>query len=203
MGDESEDPSERVNPRTRRVRQVVLDAAVEVLLELGPDQVTASAVAERADVARTTIYRHWPDQGSLLLAAIDCLASPRWFQPSDEGVLAVDLRSTLMSLCFRLTTRETRLVFGALASQAAQSETFTTAQQQFVSHLTQPIESVLETARERGAVDGELDCELQASMLAAPILHRHLMLYVDPTEDLVDAILSTWLAVHDRDPLPE
>ncbi len=51
---------DRVNPRTRRVRKLILDTATEVLLEQGAFDVTVYRVAERADVARTTIYRHWP-----------------------------------------------------------------------------------------------------------------------------------------------
>ena len=41
----------RVNPRTRRVRHAILDAAFDVLLTEGAECVTATRVAERADVA--------------------------------------------------------------------------------------------------------------------------------------------------------
>ena len=186
----------RMNPRTRRVRQVILDAAVGVLLTDGAEHVTATRVADRADVARTTIYRHWPDQARLLLATIDAVTSPD-HPPPDDGVLDRDLRSALRNLRTRLVMHETRQVFGALASRADRDEGFAEAQRRFVGQLVRPVAAVLEAARERGEADRELDCQTEAALLAGPVLHQHLMLHADATDGLIDAVVARWLAVHD------
>ena len=186
----------RMNPRTRRVRQVILDAAVELLLTDGPDQVSPTRVADRADVARTTIYRHWPDHASLLLATIDAVASPH-HRPPGVGVLARDLRSSLENLRTRLVVHESRPLFGALASHSHHDEVFAAAQRRFVEQLVRPVAAVLEAARERGEVDGVLDCQLEATLLAGPVLHHHLMLHADISDDLIETVLARWLVVHD------
>jgi AcrR family transcriptional regulator len=49
-------------------RQRITVAAVELHQELGPAQTSISAVAERAGVQRLTVYRHFPDELSLLRA---------------------------------------------------------------------------------------------------------------------------------------
>jgi AcrR family transcriptional regulator len=49
-------------------RQRIVDAAVELHGELGPALTSMSAVAERAGVQRNTLYAHFPDERSLLLA---------------------------------------------------------------------------------------------------------------------------------------
>jgi AcrR family transcriptional regulator len=49
----------------RRNRERLLDAAVEVILEVGGDP-PRDAVATRAEVGIGTLYRHFPDQQSLL-----------------------------------------------------------------------------------------------------------------------------------------
>src|SRR6476619_2861720 len=49
-------------------RQRIVDAAVELHGELGPPLTSMSAVAERAGVQRNTLYAHFPDERSLLLA---------------------------------------------------------------------------------------------------------------------------------------
>ena len=162
------------------------------MLERGADQVTAVNVAERADVARTTIYRHWPDQASLLLATIDDFGTPT-FEPSMEGDLEVDLRDSVAKLAQRLAARKTRLVFSALATHAHHSETFAVAQQNFVRHLANPIQMVLEASIERGDLASTCDCEFEASLLAAPILHQHFMLYGELSADLVNAVVDSWL----------
>ncbi len=186
----------RVNPRTRRVRHAILDAAFDVLLTEGAECVTATRVAERADVARTTIYRHWPDQASLLLATIDTVTSPHHPSP-DLGVLDRDLRSALENLRTRLVVHETRAVFGALASHAHHDQAFAAAQRRFVEQLVQPVAALLEAARTRGDVRAGMDCQLEAMLLAGPIVHHHLMLHADIPDELIDDVVGRWLAVHD------
>lgn len=49
-------------------RQRIVEAAVELHGSLGPARTTFSMVAERAGVQRHTLYAHFPDERSLLLA---------------------------------------------------------------------------------------------------------------------------------------
>lgn len=49
-------------------RERIVVAAVELHEELGPAQTTISALAERAGVQRLTVYRHFPDEVSLIAA---------------------------------------------------------------------------------------------------------------------------------------
>lgn len=49
-------------------RERIVAAAVELHEELGPSQTTISALAERAGVQRLTVYRHFPDELSLIAA---------------------------------------------------------------------------------------------------------------------------------------
>jgi AcrR family transcriptional regulator len=49
-------------------RQRIVDAAVALHGEIGPARSSLSQVAERAGVQRNTLYAHFPDERSLLLA---------------------------------------------------------------------------------------------------------------------------------------
>ena len=196
MVSRSEPDIVRMNPRTRRVQQVILDASVEVLLTDGAEHVTAARVADRADVARTTIYRHWPDQASLLLATIDAVTAPH-HSPPDDGVLDRDLRAALANLRTRLLKHKTRLVFGALASRAHRDEGFAAAQRRFIVQLEWPVAAVLEAARKRGEVGAEMDCQAEATLLAGPVLHNHLLTYSEVTDALIEAVVKGWLAAHE------
>ena len=49
-------------------RQRIVEAAVELHGTLGPARTSMSAVAEKAGVQRNTLYRHFPDERSLLHA---------------------------------------------------------------------------------------------------------------------------------------
>lgn len=57
----------RRDPRSEAAHAATLRAATELLLERGPHAVTIEAVATRAGVAKTTIYRRWSGRGALLI----------------------------------------------------------------------------------------------------------------------------------------
>ena len=67
------------NRQVRRTRARVLEAAHRLLAQEGPDAVTHLRVAEAADVARATVYRHWPDRIDLLVDLLESGASPPVF----------------------------------------------------------------------------------------------------------------------------
>ena len=52
----------------QQTRERITEAAVELHGSLGPARTTISAIAQRADVQRATVYRHFPDEESLFAA---------------------------------------------------------------------------------------------------------------------------------------
>ena len=52
----------------QRTRARIVDAAEALHRTVGPAHATISAIAERANVTRTTVYRHFPDDETLFLA---------------------------------------------------------------------------------------------------------------------------------------
>src|SRR5213594_2178768 len=57
-------------PRSQRARRAVLDAARALFEKGGYAAATVEAVAVRAGVAKTTIYRWWPNRASLLVEVL-------------------------------------------------------------------------------------------------------------------------------------
>jgi AcrR family transcriptional regulator len=49
-------------------RRRITESAVELHEELGPAQTSISAIADRAGVRRSTVYRHFPDEDALFAA---------------------------------------------------------------------------------------------------------------------------------------
>ena len=61
----------QIDARVERSQRVVRDAAVAELAAAGWGGLTIDAVAARAGVARSTVYRHWPDKLSLVVDALE------------------------------------------------------------------------------------------------------------------------------------
>jgi len=60
-----------VDPRVERSRLVIRQAALDELGAVGYGAFTIESVAARAGVARSTIYRHWPDKLALIVDAFE------------------------------------------------------------------------------------------------------------------------------------
>src|SRR5437764_14629185 len=54
--------------RQDQTRQRIIEAAIELHQTIGPAATTVSEIAERAEVGRVTVYRHFPDEPSLARA---------------------------------------------------------------------------------------------------------------------------------------
>lgn len=72
-------------------RQRIVEAAVELHSSVGPATTTLSMLAERAGVQRHTIYAHFPDERSLLLAC-SALTIERDAPPDAASWRAIDDR---------------------------------------------------------------------------------------------------------------
>ncbi len=63
-------------PRSEAAEAAILDAAIEQLAEKGYSGFSIEAVAARAGVAKTTIYRRWPGKDELVFDAISLVKGP-------------------------------------------------------------------------------------------------------------------------------
>ncbi len=60
----------RGRPRRAGADEEILTVALSMLREKGYRDLTVDAVAERAGVAKTTVYRRWPSKGAMIAAAL-------------------------------------------------------------------------------------------------------------------------------------
>ena len=86
----------REDPRPARSRARLLAAATALLRSGGPSAVTIDAVTRGANVARATLYRHFPSGNDLLAAAFHSLIPPAPVPP-EEGSLADRLTALVLA----------------------------------------------------------------------------------------------------------
>jgi len=187
------------NPRTTRIRDIVLPSVIELLLAEGAGAVTALRVSERAGVARSTIYQHWPAQDTLLLDAIDRIMIPH-VATSITDNLEDDLTTALTNLRKRITKRPFRALFATLLDHANRDRAFVAAQHRFVKGVLQPIHDILTAARQRGDLPLTVDVDEAAAQLAGPVLTQHIMLRTTISDDLITNTTRHFVFQHDQGP---
>jgi AcrR family transcriptional regulator len=106
-------PPGRGRPRDDAREQAILDAALDLLVEVGFERMSMMAVATRARASKATIYRRWPGKVELVVDAIRRrrAATP---VPPDAGSLRADLLAWLREMCAMLTQGNAALMPGIL-----------------------------------------------------------------------------------------
>src|SRR4051794_31956429 len=94
-------------PASRRGRRlsedrsdVILEAVLELMEELGYDQLRMQDIADRANVGLSTIYRRWPTKQEVVAAALQCKqASAIWPTTTDARA---DVKAVLVEMADKL-----------------------------------------------------------------------------------------------------
>ncbi|WP_194922513.1 TetR/AcrR family transcriptional regulator [Catenulispora pinisilvae] len=104
-------PLPLVERKQRQARQRIIEAARELFLERGFDGVSVGDIAERAEVGRTTFFRHFGDKQEVVFAneqeLLDTIAAAGQADavpaPRDATEALEQLRPVLLALCTQAT----------------------------------------------------------------------------------------------------
>ena len=97
-------------------RQAILDAAIELLAEVGYDRMSMDALADRAHAGKATIYRHWAGKAEVVVEAVRCRKCDDFIAPPDTGSLRGDLLATLNHSRESFTVEDSSLLVGMVSA---------------------------------------------------------------------------------------
>ncbi|MGW6982237.1 TetR/AcrR family transcriptional regulator [Streptomyces sp. NPDC054932] len=168
----------RTGGRSARVRTQVLESAGALLLEAGYDGLTVDAVAERAGVHRTTVYRRWGDVGRLLADVLDAASDDMW-SPPDTGSLEDDLTALNQEVYAALAGGGPNLTTALIAAGFRSAEA-AAALSRFWEDRYARCTAVVTRAAERGELPGPADSRALLVAATAPLYHELLLLRAAP-----------------------
>ena len=158
-------PRGRGRPRSEEAHRAILAAVVEMLPEHGLKGITIEAVAARAGVGKTTIYRRWDTKNDLIVEALQQLRPAG--APPDTGSLAGDLEAVVTLQRDRLEASALpRMMPRVLADASDEPELHA----EIVRTAVLPIRAILEEFVERAVARGELREDVDRESLV-DILH--------------------------------
>lgn len=172
---------QRPGGRAARVRTAVLSAAAELIEEVGYDSVTYEAIADRAGVHKTTVYRRWPTKPELLAEALD-LHSEEHVPVPATGSLAGDLTALAAAVAANISSPGGARRSTSIIAAAAHSEELADTVHRFMSRRVTLTETVVAQAIERGEISAGLDPRVVIEALVGPIWFR-LLLTGEPIDD--------------------
>ena len=165
-------PGRRGRPRSAQVRAAVVRAAAQLTLAGGPAAATVDAIAKRAAVSRTTIYKWWPTSAAIVLEGLlDAVADPIIAPPGSSSKEALEhhLRALNAILTDTGTGPLLRDVVAASASDPAMARAV-------LEHWLHPRRAAVAAIVRQAVAEGEIragtDVDVIVDALVSPPYYR-------------------------------
>jgi AcrR family transcriptional regulator len=158
-------------PRSAEAERAIRDAAVALLTERGVGGFSVEAVAARAGVAKTTVYRRWPTREELIVAAVSALKGPTDPAPGDSvrGDLLHVLRQSVLATGSGAWTR-------LMARLIVDAEQYPELVAEIWRHSVGPrrayIQGILRRGVQEGLIAPDADLDLLVDVLVSPGVAR-------------------------------
>ncbi|WP_433166988.1 TetR/AcrR family transcriptional regulator [Kribbella sp. CA-247076] len=150
----------------------VLEAAVAEMRLRGYDGMSVDRVADRAGVAKTTIYRRWPSKAELVIAMITELRASVPFEPSGDP--RQDLTDLVTAVASALTAVPTTLVADLMAAAAREPRVGESVRALW-SERHAAVTAVVAQAQKRGLVPTHASPVVLVDQLVGPLYYRLLV----------------------------
>lgn len=165
--------TERPGGRTAAVRAAVLDATADLLIASGLEGLELTAVAQRAAVGKSTVYRRW---GSATALVADLLAdmAAQSLSRADSGSLRGDLRANAALVRRTLTDPRQGPLFKAIIAAATCDARAAEALQQFYERRVAEWAPCVSDAVHRGEAPAGTDAAAVVRQVSAPLYYQFL-----------------------------
>ncbi|WP_157244365.1 TetR/AcrR family transcriptional regulator [Nonomuraea typhae] len=181
-------------PRSEKAEKAIVEATLDLIGEgMGISELSIEAIAARAGVGKTTIYRRWSNKEDLVATALAALKAP---VPPLAGE---SVRDDLVTMIDQMRTESgqvrTRCVMNIAMSE---SDRYPHLFDKFRKLAIEPRRAAMRAVLERGIANGELlpglDPELAMAMLSGTIIWYTKWGQVEDdaglAERIVDQVLS-------------
>jgi AcrR family transcriptional regulator len=176
------------------VTDAIVDAVFVELAEVGYGRLSMEAVAKRAGVGKTAVYRRWPSKQAMVVALVSQVAVTAIAVP-DTGNLRDDVKEYLENASEALDHPLARTIIPDLFAEAARNPALIA---DLSSTVRDPRRERAATVVRRGIARGELapdtDLELALDFLAGPLYWRLTIIRSPREEDYFDRLADKIVA---------
>lgn len=158
-------------PRSDKSREAILDATRKMLMHTPLRDISIEAVAKRAGVGKTTIYRWWPHKAALVMEAF--MAQPGLQNilpttPSADEALKVQLEKLIR----QLRGQNGRIVANIIAEAQAEPEALRLLNENFLDERVNNLRNHIQAGKNEGLFNPQLDTEMAIDQLLGPVFYR-------------------------------
>lgn len=183
----------RGRPRSGRVQDAVFDAARALLEEGGYPAATIEAIAARSGVAKTTIYRRWPNRSALFIDLMGRLTETELPAPVGRDPLQ-GLRAELRMAGVNADRVPGRLMVSLLGEAQHDPEVRDALLQRVLLPRREVRVQAIRRAQASGLVRRDLHPHVAVDLLWGPVFYRMLVRHEPVTPGFVTELFENVLA---------
>ncbi len=161
-------------PRDPALDDAIVKATLELLGEEGFARLSIEAVAHRAGVGKTTIYRRWDTKTALVVEALDRLTAEGGVP--EAGTVRDRLTQVLTEMLVNLRSGRRGPILSTLVAEIPRDPELAEAVRAvFLRKRQRSVFQLLQEGIDAGELRADLDLELAADLLIGPPMLRRLL----------------------------
>ncbi|MFG1792870.1 TetR/AcrR family transcriptional regulator [Nocardia sp. NPDC049149] len=155
-----------------RITAAVAEAVMDELAEHGYVRLSMEAIAKRAGVGKSALYRRWPSKQDMVIAVLSEF-SVELADVEDTGTLRTDLTASLRATHAWFTHPRMSTILPDLTAEAGRNPVLAEAVRATIGAPRRALGTrMLHRAIERGELPADTDIELALDLIAAPMFWR-------------------------------
>ncbi|MBE9000270.1 TetR/AcrR family transcriptional regulator [Nostoc sp. LEGE 12447] len=183
MSNQINSPSGR--PRSIHADQAILQATLDLLAEVGYQSMSIEAIACRAGVGKTTIYRRYTSKEELVADAIESLRDDLAIPDTNSfwGDMDILIENAAKKIDSPLGRQTLALITSTASSNPQFAEVYWT---KYIKLRREAFSKVLERAQSRGEIHKDADVDLIIDLVSGSLYYA---LIFKPTTEPVEAYM--------------
>jgi len=162
-------------PRDPQVDRAILAATLELLGEDGFDGLSIEAVAARAGVGKTTVYRRWPSKIPLVVDALTAMKAPTVSAIPDDMSTRDALLRAMSGFTKPHEGSAARVLAGLVDAMSRNDELAQAVRTVLVAERERGLVAVIERGKARGEIRPDVDARVMVDLLGGPVVLRRLI----------------------------
>ena len=168
---EEDNKSRPGRPRSDKSRKSILDATRRLLTHTSLSELSIEAIAKKAKVGKTTIYRWWPSKAAVAMEAFLEQPGVQNIVPTTSNA-ADAVQKQLESLIRQLRGQNGRIIAGIIAESQSDSEVLDLLYEKFLKERVVHLSRFIEEGQNQGIFKASIAPDIAIDLLLGPLFLR-------------------------------
>jgi AcrR family transcriptional regulator len=177
-------------PRSQDSRQSILDAALKLLYHTSVRDVSIEAIAKKAGVGKTTIYRWWPNKIAVILEAVQASSTSSPSVHSTQSVRASeDFVKQIERFAKIMKGRQGKILAETFAESQGNKDMLASFYQHFMLAHEETLARILAEGQKTGEFRPTLKIELVVDMIYGSLFYKLMSNSETLDQDFIDHLI--------------